>query len=62
YPGRSFKGRVSRIAAGIVPPSFSIGDFTKTTQRIPITVEFDNIPDALIVLPGMSVEVKIKSR
>ncbi len=62
YPGRSFKGRVSRIAAGIVPPSFSIGDFTKTTQRIPITIEFEKIPDTLVALPGMSVEVKIKSR
>jgi membrane fusion protein (multidrug efflux system) len=62
YPGKAFKGHVSRIAAGIVPPSFTIGDFTKTTQRIPITIDFDYVPDALVLLPGMSVEVKIQSK
>ncbi len=60
YPGRPFKGRVTRIAAGIVSPPFSIGEFTKTTQRVPVRIEFDKIPESLIILPGMSVEVKIK--
>jgi membrane fusion protein (multidrug efflux system) len=60
YPSYPFKGHVSRISAGIVPPPFSIGEFTKTTQRIPVTILFDEIPGGMLLLPGMSVEVKIK--
>jgi membrane fusion protein (multidrug efflux system) len=59
YP---FKGRVSRIGAGILPPSFSIGEFTKTTQRIPVKIEFIDLPESMLLVPGMSVEVKIKAK
>jgi membrane fusion protein (multidrug efflux system) len=62
YPDLKFEGRVARISAGIVPPPFSIGEFTKTTQRIPVKIRFMNLPDSLILLPGMSVEVKVKIR
>ena len=59
YP---FKGRVARIGAAIVPPPspFSIGEFTKTTQRVPFRIKFDNLPEDKVLVPGMSVEVKIK--
>ena len=60
YRIRAFPGRVSLIGSGIVAPPFSIGDFTKTTQRVPIKILFDSIPDSAILLPGMSVEVKVK--
>jgi membrane fusion protein, multidrug efflux system len=60
YPGRPFKGHVALISAGIVAPPFSIGDFTKTTQRVPVRIVFDKIPGSLILLPGMSVEVKVR--
>jgi membrane fusion protein (multidrug efflux system) len=62
YPNHQFKGRVVRLGAGIVAPPFSIGEFTKTTQKIPIKISFDHIPDSMLILPGMSVEVKIKVR
>jgi membrane fusion protein (multidrug efflux system) len=62
YPNRKFTGKVYRIGAGIVPPSFTIGDFTKTTQRIPIKILMDKTQAGLSLLPGMSVEVKIKNR
>jgi membrane fusion protein (multidrug efflux system) len=60
YPGKTFQGTVRMISAGIVPPAFSIGEFTKTTQRVPVKIEFGKTPDNLVLLPGMSVEVKIK--
>jgi membrane fusion protein (multidrug efflux system) len=60
YPGGPFKGIVTRISAGIVTPPFSIGEFTKTTQRVPVKIDFKNLPESLVLLPGMSVEVKIK--
>ncbi|MGQ9632404.1 MAG: HlyD family secretion protein [bacterium] len=62
YPNHRFKGRVVRLGAGIVTPPFSIGEFTKTTQKIPVKISFDQIPDSMLILPGMSVEVKIKVR
>lgn len=58
YPKETFSGRVSQVRGGIVPPPFSIGEGTKTTQKIPVRVDFDPVPD-LVVRPGMSVEVKI---
>jgi len=60
YPTRKFSGKVFRVGAGIVPPAFTIGDFTKTTQRIPVKILLVERPDGVILLPGMSVEVQIK--
>jgi membrane fusion protein (multidrug efflux system) len=60
YPRHPLKGRVTEVAATIVPPPFSIGDFTKTTQRIPVTIMIEQPPDSLRLLPGMSVEVKVR--
>jgi membrane fusion protein (multidrug efflux system) len=60
YRTRAFPGRVSLIGSGIVAPPFSIGDFTKTTQRVSIKILFDSIPESAVLLPGMSVEVKVK--
>jgi membrane fusion protein (multidrug efflux system) len=60
YPNLKFKGRVVQVAAAIVPPPFSIGESTKTTQKIPVKIEFTRIPDSVTLLPGMSVEVNIR--
>ncbi len=60
YPNHLFKGHVVRIGAGIVAPAFTIGEFTKTTQRVPIKIELDKISDPYVLLPGMSVEVSVK--
>ena len=60
YPNESFKGKVELIYSGIVPPPFTIGESTKTTQKIPVKISFDKIPESRIILPGMSVETKIK--
>lgn len=62
YSSYPFKGLVSQISAAIQPPPFSIGEFTKTTQRVPVKIEFASLPDEMVLLPGMSVEVKIKAQ
>lgn len=62
YSSYSFSGRVSQVAAAIVPPPFSIGEFTKTTQRVPVKIEFNKLPDGVSLLPGMSVEVKVEAQ
>lgn len=60
YPNRLFKGRVVHIGADIVTPPLSIGDSTKTTQKIPVKIVFAQTSDARLFVPGMSVEVKIE--
>ena len=60
YPGFKLDGRVVMVSAAIVPPPFSIGEFTKTTQHIPVKIEFTKKYDSLRLLPGMSVEVKVR--
>jgi membrane fusion protein (multidrug efflux system) len=62
YPQIRFHGRVAQIAAAIVPPPFSIGESTKVTQKIPVKIAFDAIPDGAVLVPGMSVETTIKVR
>jgi len=61
YGGRVFEGKVEMIRAGIVPSAFQIGEFTKTTQRVPVRISFRSLPEAAALLPGMSVEVKVRT-
>lgn len=62
YPNYKFKGKVIQIIKAIVPPPFTIGESTKTTQKIPVKILFNDIPGSITLLPGMSVEVKIKGK
>jgi membrane fusion protein (multidrug efflux system) len=70
-PGRKFTGKVDQIGAAaasqfsLIPPNNASGNFTKVTQRIPIKILFvdpdNNAADKRVpILPGMSVEVKIR--
>ncbi|MGO9412660.1 MAG: HlyD family secretion protein [Spirochaetia bacterium] len=52
-------GKVALIGAGIVAPPFSIGDFTKTTQRVPVRITLDN---GQSFIPGLSAEVKVRTK
>lgn len=61
YPHRSFEGRVELVYAGIVPSAFQIGDFTKTTQRVPVKIDLTSPLDGAKLVPGMSVEVKVRT-
>lgn len=63
YPGTEFEGKVESIQSGIVAPAFQIGEFTKTTQRIPVKIRFaaDGSTEGLTLLPGMSAVVKIRT-
>jgi multidrug resistance efflux pump len=60
YPNHPFMGRVVEIAAKIMDPPFQISDTTKTTQRVPVKILLDPFPKSMRLLPGMSVEVKIR--
>lgn len=74
YPDQNFKGIVFQIGSNtasqfsLIPPSNASGNFTKVTQRVPIKITIEPLnemgkpdpSDNLKLLPGMSVEIKIK--
>jgi membrane fusion protein (multidrug efflux system) len=60
YPGRPLKGRVIQVGANIADPPFQISDSTKTTQKVPVKILLNKVPDSMVLLPGMSVETKIR--
>jgi membrane fusion protein, multidrug efflux system len=70
YPDHEFSGRVIQIGSNtasqfaLIPPSNAAGNFTKITQRIPIKISIHpdgKSKDSFRLLPGMSVEVKMKA-
>jgi Multidrug resistance efflux pump len=61
YGKRRFDGTVEMIRAGIVAPAFQIGEFTKTTQRVPVKIRLEGSREGLVLLPGMSCEVKVRT-
>jgi membrane fusion protein (multidrug efflux system) len=72
YHGKKFKGKVFQMGTftasefALIPPSNASGNFTKITQRVPVKISIENSSpgehSATPLLPGMSVEVKIRVR
>ena len=64
FPDRPLKGKVSRIMQvtnstfSLIPAEGVSGTFIKVTQRVPIRIALDSLPD-LPLGPGLSVEVHI---
>ena len=72
YPDVKFTGKVIQIGSNtasqfsLIPPNNASGNFTKVTQRVPVKISIDQDPPPApparcALLPGMSVEVKVKS-
>jgi membrane fusion protein (multidrug efflux system) len=72
YPHKKFFGRVFQIGGStaaqfsLIPPNNASGNFTKITQRVPVKISVTQDrpagEDPVELLPGMSVEVRIKVR
>jgi len=68
YPGLRLKGKVESFcgAAGnkfsILPAENATGNFIKVTQRIPVRVHIEKSNNGKALLPGMNVEVSVKTR
>lgn len=73
YPGRKFSGKILQIGSNtasqfsLIPPNNASGNFTKVTQRIPVkisiqAVETTSSQPPFSLLPGMSVEVRVRIR
>jgi membrane fusion protein, multidrug efflux system len=71
YPGVKFAGAILRLGSNtasqfsLIPPNNASGNFTKVTQRVPIRISIEQAEKnqkPVRLLPGMSVEVKVKVR
>jgi membrane fusion protein, multidrug efflux system len=72
YSGQTVNGKVILIGAAaasqfsLIPPNTASGNFTKVTQRVPVKISITNRSiingkDPALLLPGMSVEVKVRT-
>jgi len=72
YPDIKFIGTILRLGSNtasqfsLIPPNNASGNFTKVTQRVPIKISIErtggNRSQNFSLLPGMSVEVKVRVR
>ncbi|HLX13556.1 MAG TPA: HlyD family secretion protein [Bacteroidota bacterium] len=71
YPNTSFSGKVFELGTytasefSLIPPNNASGNFTKVTQRVPVKISIDNLSvgtQTTPLLPGMSVEIRLKER
>lgn len=64
-PGRSFKARVASIGAGtgsefsLLPAQNATGNWVKVTQRVPVRLKFEELPDRPLVT-GWSAHVTVR--
>jgi membrane fusion protein (multidrug efflux system) len=72
HPDRIFGGRVFQLGGStaaqfsLIPPNNASGNFTKVTQRVPIKISIEERtpgnPEPALLLPGMSVEIRIRTK
>jgi membrane fusion protein (multidrug efflux system) len=74
YPDQNFAGKVFLIGSNtasqfsLIPPANASGNFTKVTQRVPVKISIYPVDENgkpvykknIKLLPGMSVEIKVK--
>ncbi len=69
YPETKFRGKIFQIGTNtaalfsLIPPDNASGNFTKVTQRIPVKISIRPVGNPQLLyglLPGMSVEIKLK--
>jgi membrane fusion protein (multidrug efflux system) len=70
YPHQEFSGKVIQIGSNtaaqfsLIPPNNAAGNYTKITQRVPVKISIAYRPSSgsVRLLPGMSVNIKVKVR
>jgi membrane fusion protein (multidrug efflux system) len=53
--------RGSGAAFSLLPPENATGNYVKVVQRVPVKITFQ-VPDDMVLGPGMSVVPKVKVR
>jgi membrane fusion protein (multidrug efflux system) len=68
YTNIKISGKVIQIGSNtasqfsLIPPNNASGNFTKVTQRVPVKISIDKGNSNINLLPGMSVEVRVKEK
>jgi membrane fusion protein (multidrug efflux system) len=68
YPDIKFSGKIIQIGSNtasqfsLIPPNNASGNFTKVTQRVPVKISIEKGNSNVNLLPGMSVEVRVKEK
>jgi membrane fusion protein, multidrug efflux system len=68
YDGIRFRGAIKEIGNNtaaqfsLIPANNASGNFTKVTQRVPVKISIDSRAVSKALLPGMSVEVRVRVR
>jgi membrane fusion protein (multidrug efflux system) len=68
FPGREFEGKVVSASPGtgarfsLLPPDNASGNFVKVVQRVPIKIEWTNLPSDVRLAAGMSADVTVYTR
>jgi membrane fusion protein (multidrug efflux system) len=66
HPGLKLKGRIESLQNGsgarfsMFPPENATGNYIKVVQRVPVKIVCEDIPDQLVLGPGMSVEPTVR--
>jgi len=66
--GRELRGHVESFSGAtgsrfaLLPPDNASGNFTKVVQRVPVRVALDEVPEDLLLIPGLSVELTVDTR
>jgi membrane fusion protein (multidrug efflux system) len=66
--GQRIAGRVDSISgttgarSSLLPPENATGNFVKVVQRIPVKIVFDNLPQGIVLRPGMNVDATILTK
>jgi membrane fusion protein (multidrug efflux system) len=64
-PGRTFRARVEAIGAGtgaefsLLPAQNATGNWVKVTQRLPVRLALEDMPDLPMLASGVSAEVRV---
>ncbi len=68
YSGTEIEGEVESFSGAtgsrftLLPPDNATGNFTKIVQRLPVRVRLQNVPQGLLLRPGMSVDLVVDTR
>jgi membrane fusion protein, multidrug efflux system len=68
YPGVKLHGEVESFSGAtgarfsLLPPDNATGNFTKVVQRVPVRIKLHDIPQSVLLRPGMSVEISVDTR
>jgi membrane fusion protein (multidrug efflux system) len=46
----------------LLPPDNATGNFTKVVQRVPVRIRLHDVPQSVLLRPGMSVELSVDTR